>query len=170
MYCNRLHAWWSTQSRLPTLLSSLIARRWIRLQTLCRFDLKTYLLMRWKGPDALAVARPTGVDLLDLFCSGTQFYVLKLNCRDSTSLLYIRSPGLSPLHHSGRYYYRYDTLNFRKPYLFPYSWRKLSIVGEPRQKKCKPLHPKGIQLNFVWLQGNSMVYMKPLYSRLDRLA
>ena len=27
MYCNRQHAWWSTQSRLATLLSSLIARR-----------------------------------------------------------------------------------------------------------------------------------------------
>ena len=34
MYCNKLHAWWSTQSRLATLLSSLIARRWVRLQTL----------------------------------------------------------------------------------------------------------------------------------------
>ena len=34
MYCNRLHAWWSTQSLLATLLSSLIARRWVRLQTL----------------------------------------------------------------------------------------------------------------------------------------
>ena len=31
MYCNRLHAWWSTQSRLATLLSSLIARWWVRL-------------------------------------------------------------------------------------------------------------------------------------------
>ena len=29
MYCNRLHAWWSTKSRLATLLSSLIARRWV---------------------------------------------------------------------------------------------------------------------------------------------
>ena len=28
------HAWWSTQSRLATLLSSLIARRWVGLQTL----------------------------------------------------------------------------------------------------------------------------------------
>ena len=27
MYCSRLHAWWSTQSWLTTLLSSLIARR-----------------------------------------------------------------------------------------------------------------------------------------------
>ena len=27
MYCNRLHAWWSTQSRLATLLSSLIEHR-----------------------------------------------------------------------------------------------------------------------------------------------
>ena len=34
MYCNRLHAWLSTQSRLATLLSSLIARRWVGLQTL----------------------------------------------------------------------------------------------------------------------------------------
>ena len=34
MYCNRLHAWWSTQSWLATLLFSLIARRWVGLQTL----------------------------------------------------------------------------------------------------------------------------------------
>ena len=40
MYCNRLHAWWSTQSQLATLLSSLIARRWVGLQTLWRFRLK----------------------------------------------------------------------------------------------------------------------------------
>ena len=32
-------------------------------------DLKTYLLMRWYWPDALAVVRPTRVYLLDLFCS-----------------------------------------------------------------------------------------------------
>ena len=40
MYCNRLHAWWSTQSWLATLLSSLIARRWVGLQALWRFRLK----------------------------------------------------------------------------------------------------------------------------------
>ena len=34
MYCNRLLARWSTQSRLATLLSSLIARRWVERQTL----------------------------------------------------------------------------------------------------------------------------------------
>ena len=40
-------------------------------------DLKTYLLMRWFGPDALAVVRPTtGVYLLDFFCFGIQFYLL----------------------------------------------------------------------------------------------
>ena len=39
LYCSRLHAWWSTQSRLATLLSSLIARWWVRLQTLWRFQL-----------------------------------------------------------------------------------------------------------------------------------
>ena len=38
-------------------------------------DLKTYLLIRWYGPDALADVRPTGVYLFDLFCSSTQFYV-----------------------------------------------------------------------------------------------
>ena len=40
MYCNWLHAWWSTQSRLATLLFSIIACRWIRLQTLWQFRLK----------------------------------------------------------------------------------------------------------------------------------
>ena len=40
MYCNRLHTWWSTQSRLATLLSSLIARPWVGLQTLWWFQLK----------------------------------------------------------------------------------------------------------------------------------
>ena len=40
MYCNRLHAWWSTKSWLVTLLSSLIARWWVGLQTLWRFRLK----------------------------------------------------------------------------------------------------------------------------------
>ena len=40
MYCNRLHAWWSTQSGLETLLSSLFLRQWIGLQTLWWFRLK----------------------------------------------------------------------------------------------------------------------------------
>ena len=39
-------------------------------------DFKTYLLMRWYGPDALAVVMPNRVYLLDLLCSGIQFYVL----------------------------------------------------------------------------------------------
>ena len=34
MYCNRLHAWWSTQSWFATLLSSLIVCQWVGLQTL----------------------------------------------------------------------------------------------------------------------------------------
>ena len=46
IYCNRLHAWWSTQSPSATLLSSLIARRWVGLHY-DGSDLKTYLLMRW---------------------------------------------------------------------------------------------------------------------------
>ena len=43
-------------------------------------DLKTYLLMKWKGPDAVVVVRPTGVYLLDFICSGIQFYVLLSPC------------------------------------------------------------------------------------------
>ena len=39
MYCNGLHAWWSAQSRLATLLSSLVARRWVGLRTLWWFRL-----------------------------------------------------------------------------------------------------------------------------------
>ena len=37
MYCSRLHAWWSTHSRLVTLLYSLIARRWVGLQNIVDF-------------------------------------------------------------------------------------------------------------------------------------
>ena len=40
MHCNRLYARWSTQSRWTSLLSSLIARRWVGLQTLWRLRLK----------------------------------------------------------------------------------------------------------------------------------
>ena len=41
------------------------------------------------GPDALAVVRPTGVYLLDFFCSGIQFYVLLSRCLCFISFLYI---------------------------------------------------------------------------------
>ena len=69
MYCNRLHAWWSTQSRLATLLSSLIARRWSDFRLYDGSNFKTYPLMRWLGPDALAVYQalrglPVGFRLL----------------------------------------------------------------------------------------------------------
>ena len=49
MYCIRLHAWWSTQSRLATLLSSLIARQWVELQTLWRFRLKDLSIYEMVG-------------------------------------------------------------------------------------------------------------------------
>ena len=39
-------------------------------------NLMTYLLMRWLGYDVWAVVRPTGVYLLDFYCSRIQFYVL----------------------------------------------------------------------------------------------
>ena len=52
-------------------------------------DLKTYLLMRWLGPDALAVCRANGVYLLDFFCSGIQFYLLLSPYLCFISLLYL---------------------------------------------------------------------------------
>ena len=69
MYCNRLHAWWSTQSRLATLLSSLIARRWVGLQTLWWFRLKNLSIDEMVGAWSLALCRahqglPVGLLLL----------------------------------------------------------------------------------------------------------
>ena len=52
-------------------------------------DLKTYILMRWWGPDAVAVCRAAGVYLLDLFCSGIQFYLLSSPYLCFISLLYL---------------------------------------------------------------------------------
>ena len=40
MFCNILHVWWSTQSQLATLPSSLIAFQCATLQPLSRFRLK----------------------------------------------------------------------------------------------------------------------------------
>ena len=76
MYCDRLLAWWSTQSWLAILLSSLLHAGGSNFRLYDGSDLKTYLLMRWQEPDALAVVRPNEVDLLDFFCSGIQFYIL----------------------------------------------------------------------------------------------
>ena len=53
-------------------------------------DLNTYLLMRWKGPDALAVfVGPNGDYLLDFFCVSIQFYLLLSPCLCFISLLYL---------------------------------------------------------------------------------
>ena len=58
MYCNGLHAWWSTQLLLATLLSSLIARWLVGLQTLWRFRLKDLsideMVRRLSGPPGFA--------------------------------------------------------------------------------------------------------------------
>ena len=51
--------------------------------------IKTYLLMRWWGPDALAVCQPIGVYLLDFFCPGVQFYLLLSTYLCFISLLYL---------------------------------------------------------------------------------
>ena len=58
IYCSRLHAWWSTQSRLATLLSSLIARRWVGLQTLWRFRLKDVSIDEMVGALCFCCCQP----------------------------------------------------------------------------------------------------------------
>ena len=50
-----------------------------------------HLSMRWLGPDALAVVRPTGVYLLDFLCSGIQFYLLSSIYLRFISFLYLDS-------------------------------------------------------------------------------
>ena len=60
MYCNRLHAWWSTQSQLATLRSSLIAPRWVGLQTLWRFRLINLSIDEMVGAWCFGVSGPPG--------------------------------------------------------------------------------------------------------------
>ena len=52
-------------------------------------NLKTYLLMRWYGPDALVVVRPTGFTCSDFFCSSIQFYLLSSPYLCFISFLYL---------------------------------------------------------------------------------
>ena len=89
MYYNRLHAWWSTQSRLATLLSSFIARRWVGLKTLWQFRLKELSIDEMEGPDFWLFVGPTGVYLFDFFCSSIQFYLLLSPYLCFISLLYL---------------------------------------------------------------------------------
>ena len=84
-----MHAWLSTQSRLATFLSSLIARRWVGYQSLLRFRLGDLSVDEMVGPGALTVVRPTGVYLLDFFCIGVQFYLLLGPCLCFVSFLYL---------------------------------------------------------------------------------
>ena len=74
MYCNKLHAWWSTQSQLVTLLFSLIAPWRVELQTIWRFWLKYLSIDKRAG--VWCFVWFTRVYLLDFFCSGIQYYVL----------------------------------------------------------------------------------------------
>ena len=66
MYCNRLHAF----------LLNCIHGGGGDFRLYDGSGLNTYLLMRWQGPDALAVVRPTRGYLLDFFYSCIQLYLL----------------------------------------------------------------------------------------------
>ena len=69
VYCSRLFAWWSTQSGLETLLSSLITRRWVRLQTLWRYRLKDLSIDEMIGAWCIGVYRGLPVGFLLLWYS-----------------------------------------------------------------------------------------------------
>ena len=68
--------WWSTQSQLATLLSSLIARLCVGHQTLWRFRLKYLSIDEMVGVWCFGCCEATRVYLLDFFCPGIQFYLL----------------------------------------------------------------------------------------------
>ena len=76
MYCSRLHVWWSTKSQLASLLSSLIARRCVELQTVWRFRLKDLSIDEMVGAWCFGCCQANRINLLDFFCSGIQFYLL----------------------------------------------------------------------------------------------
>ena len=61
------------------MLSSLIVRRWVGLQTLCWFllkDLSIDEMVDGRGLMLWLFVRPTMVYLLDFFCYGIQLYLL----------------------------------------------------------------------------------------------
>ena len=75
MYCNRLHVWWSTQLRLASLLSSLVARWWVGLLTLWRFRLKYFSIDEMVGAWCFGCCQVHRVlPIVFLLC--IQFYVL----------------------------------------------------------------------------------------------
>ena len=76
MYCNSMHDWWSTQSCLATLLSSLIARRWVWLQTLWQFRLKDLPIDEMIGDWCFGCCQANWGLPVRFYCSGIQFYVL----------------------------------------------------------------------------------------------
>ena len=80
----------STQSRSATLLFSLIARRWVGLQTLWWFRLKDLSFDEMVGAWCFScLLGQTRVNLLDFFCSGFQFYLLLSPFLCFISLLYL---------------------------------------------------------------------------------
>ena len=85
MYFNRLHACWSTQSGLATLLSPLIASRWVGLQPLWRFRLKDLSIDEMVGAWCFdCLSGPPGFTCLISFAPVFSFITV-----ESLSLLYV---------------------------------------------------------------------------------
>ena len=69
--CSRLHAWWLAWSRWHLCFPLSLYTSWLDFRLYEGSNLKTYLLIRCLGPNALAVAGPAGllVGFLLLQCS-----------------------------------------------------------------------------------------------------
>ena len=85
MLCDSLHAWFLTQSRLITMLPSLIDAGGSGVRLHDGPDIKLFILVGWGR--SLSVAWPTGVQLVVFFCSGVSMLLGAQGSPSSGSLL-----------------------------------------------------------------------------------
>ena len=125
MYCNRLHAWWSAQSRLATWFSSLSANWLVGLQTLLRFRLKALcideLIRAWcfgclSGPPGFTCWISFALVFSFIYC-----WVLIFACSGRWCINYLADFCAKP-----KIYVSWSTSEFRMR-LAPWNRFKLSI-------------------------------------------
>ena len=79
VYCSGLRAWWSARSQLVTLLSSLVARRWVGLRTLWAqwgFRLEDLHVGGMEGARYFDCCQASRGLSVGFFCSVVQVYLL----------------------------------------------------------------------------------------------
>ena len=68
MSCDGLHAWCLTQSRLTTLIPSLIPCQLVG-SYLMKVAIRKNVSVNWLAPEALSLLGPPGVQLVSFLCS-----------------------------------------------------------------------------------------------------